>query len=280
MLLAAVGIAVVIAPVVFGLAKVPRVEAQSSSLESSPSLSFEVASIKPSKPDTRNVSLGMSPGKFSTTNTSLKMIIQFAYNLKSDDELTGYPSWVNTEKFDIEAKEEAAFNESMQKLPSEERVDRVRAMVRSLLADRYHLRVSHQTKELSVYALVITKGGSKLTEVPAPGPNEGRGVRFSKGQLTGMRANMNILTAVLSQQPETGGRTIIDKTGLTGTYDWDLKWTPEINGTSASPDAPAPDATGPSFFTAIQEQLGLKLEPQKAPVDILVVDHVEQPSAN
>jgi bla regulator protein blaR1 len=280
MLLTAVGVAVVIAPVLFGLANAPQVNAQSSPLGSTPSASFEVVSIKPSNPDTTHTFLNMSPGKFSAMNTPVKSIIEFAYNLKSDDQLAGFPSWVSTTKFDIEAKEESVLSESMQKLPPEERVDRIRAMVRSLLADRYSLKVSHQTKELPVYALVIAKGGSKLTETSIPEPNQNRGVRGSPGRLTGMRANMNVLTTVLSHQPETGGRTIIDKTGLTGTYDWDLKWMPETNASLAPSDAPAPDPSSPSFFTAIQEQLGLKLEPQKAPVDILVVDRVEQPSAN
>jgi len=263
-----------------------------------PAPAFDVASVKPSSADARGQSLLMSQGRFTTENEPLKGLIQFAYNLKSDDELIGAPGWVDSKRFDIEAKEDAAFVEEAKNLSSEQRVSRIRLMVQALLLDRFHLQVSHQTRELPVYALVIARGGPKMTPTPVqdlppsrttpPAPGDtpprrrGSGVRMNgRGDLMGMAATMDVLTTVLSHQPETGGRLVVNKTALTGAYDWTLKWTPDPGTSMAGPgDAPPPESTGPSFFTAIQEQLGLKLESQKAPVAVVVIDHIELPSAN
>lgn len=241
----------------------------------------------------------MSEGKFNTENEPLMGLIKFAYNLKSDDQLLGAPGWVGTKGFDIDAKEDAAFVEAAKTLPPEQRIAQIKLMVQALLLERFHLQVSRETRELPVYALVVARGGPKMTATPAPdlsrtsgtppAPGDapvrrrGSGVRSSgRGDLTGLAATMDVLTNVLSNQPETAGRLVLDKTGLTGNYDWTLKWTPErsestLSGGSGS--APAEEA-GPSFFTAIQEQLGLKLESQKGPVPVVVIGHIELPDAN
>jgi len=148
-------------------------------------------------------------------------------------------------------------------------------MLQSVLANRFHLMSHFETKELPAYALVILKNktGPKLTEIqPGVLPNglkDPGGINMSRTEITAAGADMLNLLHVLQLQT---GRPIVDRTGLTGHYNFVLKWTPDQD--SASPDA------GPSIFTAIQEQLGLKLEPIKAPVQILVVDHIERPSEN
>ena len=197
---------------------------------------FEVATIKPSRADDNMTRLFMSPGKFTTEAETIKEVIRFAYDIKSDDQLSGGPSWINSEKFDIEAKEEHSVAENLQKLPFQEQAKQIRLMVQALLADRFRLKVSHQTKELPVYALVVAKGGPKFTEtqVPPPSPdgmaapNRGfRGIRMmGPGQLTGTNINIGLLAEILSRQRELG-RLVIDQTGLKGNYDWKLKWTPD-----------------------------------------------------
>jgi uncharacterized protein (TIGR03435 family) len=170
-------------------------------------------------------------------------------------------------------------------------------MLQALLADRFKLSIHRETKELPVYALVAAKNGPKLQEAKADAtyPNGIKGpdgvarggmMRIGGGEVTGQGLPIANLTRMLSQQL---GRTVIDKTGLTGKYDFTLQWTPDesqgpmFKGADGAPPGgnPAPpESSGPSLFTAIQEQLGLKLESQKGPVEIIVIDHVEKPSQN
>ena len=173
-------------------------------------------------------------------------------------------------------------------------------MLQALLANRFKLAVHRETKDLPGYALVVAKNGPKLHDAK-PGDTYPNGIKGPDGQpgqglmimgglggpLTGQGINIENLVRVLSQQL---GRTILDETGLTGKYDFTLKWTPDDRagpisaanqgGGSRSDDAPSSDSSGPSIFTAIQEQLGLKLESRKVPVEMLVIDHVEAPSEN
>jgi uncharacterized protein (TIGR03435 family) len=173
-------------------------------------------------------------------------------------------------------------------------------MLQSLLIERCKLAVNHENKELPVYALVVAKGGVKMKKsdfVPPDKPMSGPPPMGKNGTPTGGMIRMTgrgsvestgveipILVNVLSR---SAGRMVIDKTGLTGRWDFKLTWTPEIPeglgpGGPGGPGggSPPPEAAGPSLFTAIQEQLGLKLEPEKAPVDVLVIQHVEKPSEN
>lgn len=255
--------------------------------------SFEVASVKPGEPDAHRIQLMIASDSISTKNTPLKMLIQYAYSLKSDDQLSGLPSSLGSRGFDVEAKEGEDQAAAMKNLPEDEREKLVRLMLQSLLEDRFKLKVSRQTKVLPIYALVVAKGGIKMTPAavkpvaletePANGsaPKGGRMTMSGRGQVTGEEVPISTLADLLSRQPETGGRVVVDKTGLTGSYSMALKWTPESSAPSTGgADAPSSDSAAPSFFTAIQEQLGLKLESQKAPVELLVVEHVEEPSAN
>jgi len=248
---------------------------------------FEVASIKPTRPGDDMRQLSMGHGKFTTRNQTAKDIIGFAFDIKSDSQLSGGPSWIDSEKFDIEAKEEASVAENLQKLPFEEQASQVRLMVQELLADRFKLKVRHQTKDLPIYALVVAKGGPKLTQTEVTGPEpRKRFVRMmGPGQLVGTDLGTDFLAHLLSGQPDVG-RLVVDQTELKGSYDWTLKWSPDLPGTKATDanhantDAPPPDSSGVSIFTALQEQLGLRLEPKKGPVDTIVIDSIEKPSEN
>jgi bla regulator protein blaR1 len=299
LLLASIALVAILGPVVFGLVKIPQASAQEQQSASEPRLSFEVATVKPNRASDNQRMVRISPGKFSAVGTPLKELILFAYDLKSDAQLTGGPAWIASDRFDIEAKQDEAQAQASSKLLPPEMGKQMRQMLQSLLADRFGLKVSHATKELPVYALVIAKGGPKLTPTTTPPmvppgdqpPGDdpakksfNRGIRMQgNGDLTGMAAPTAFLADVLSRQPELGNRLVQDKTGLTGEYDWTLKWTPAAMDSSSSADSavpPAGDPSTPSLFTAVQEQLGLKLEPQKGTVEIVVIDHVEQPSAN
>ena len=189
---------------------------------------------------------------------------------------------MSSEYFDIQAKPSDSEREAFAKLPLPKNMEEGALLVQSLLADRFHLKVSFKTEELPVYALVVAKDGPKLKQVeispfPAPGTPVPPGAHFphlgptGPNQLTATAMPMNFMTAWLSQFDELGNRIVVDETGLKGNYDWVL------NGVSMAPSA---DSSVTSIFTALQEQLGLKLVSQKAPVEVLVIDHAERPSEN
>jgi len=246
---------------------------------------FEVASIKP---DTSG-SLGMSmkiekSGHFLGTGLPLRLILEQAYDVK-DSQLIGAPSWLDSDRFTIEAKPDEATAAEMQKLNPDERKDKLMLMLRALLEDRCRLTLSKETRDLPVYALLVGKSGPKLHE-SAPGPNEKpAGTRFRRGELEANNAQLISLANMLSGLL---GRPVVDKTGLSGKYDFNLKWAPEEQtgqmfkgaGDATAPAPPPAEPAGPSIFTAVQEQLGLKLEAQKSPMMVLVIDHIEKPSAN
>jgi uncharacterized protein (TIGR03435 family) len=248
---------------------------------------FEVVSIKPSPAADIRVSMGIPTGRFVAIGFTTRRLIEFAYNVK-DDRLSGGPGWINSERYDIDAKEAESVAEALQKLPLVQRLDRMRLMVQSLLADRFKLKVNRQIKELPVYALVVAKNGPKLTLTPQ-GPPRDPDIAGGRGQFTGTAVPMSALAYSLAQLPEIGGRVVLDQTALKGNYDFSLQWSPDTTpafsgggpGDTARPaGAPPSDSSAPSLFTALQEQLGLRLESQKSPVDVFVIDHIEEPSPN
>lgn len=183
-------------------------------------------------------------------------------------------------------------------MPQAERETVVPSMLQSLLAERFKLTLHHETKEMPVYVLLVAKNGPKMHESdpapsdgpapggPAPGPNRRGSIMMQgRGQLTVNGQPLSRFVDILSRFL---GRVVVDQTGLKADYDFKLQWTPGdeevmFRGMGPGPDgrpAPPPDASGPTLFTALQEQLGLKLESQKAPVDTLVIDHVDKPSEN
>ena len=240
---------------------------------------FDVASVKENKSDSHMMRWRYTADGISTMNLSLANLIASAYNIKQYL-ISGGPSWVNSTGFDVDAKVDAADVETYKKLsPAQHRL-----MMQKLLAARFHLVVHIETKTLPVYDLVIAGGGSKLKasapDPPPPAdanpsdPPKPRGmVRMGAGWL---ELQEMPLTSFVEQLGYAVNRTVINKTGLTGKYDLSLKWTPDDQESAEN----GSDNQAPHLFTALQEQLGLKLEPSKGPVDTLVVDHVEMPSAN
>jgi uncharacterized protein (TIGR03435 family) len=253
---------------------------------------FEVASIKPAKGGPNGFFIRMNPGAhFNASGITVKSLIEIAYDIK-DAQLTGLPSWTDSERFEIDAKPDEATSAVFDKLPPDQRGTAMSQMLRTLLEDRFKFSFSREQRELPVYALVVAKSGPKLHQstVPVPqngppgGPGAPRVMMNGRGELTATNATMEPVLNLISR---TAGRPVIDKTGLTGRYDFTLKWTPDqsqgmMPGGPRPPgeEAPPQDSSGPSLFTALQEQLGLKLEPQKAPLDVLVVQHVERPTEN
>jgi len=271
-------------------------QAQAQSKATEDSSSFEVVSIKPADPGDRRTMIRFAPGgRFEANGVTLKLLMRVAYDVQ-DFQIVGLPSWTDSNRFIVDAKTaEAKTANSTPEHPSTMTDDerkvleaRLHARIRALLADRFNLKAHLETREMPVYALTIAKGGSKLkTAEDAAGGPPRRGLMGGRGQLTGTGATLDLLIHLLSNAT---GRTVIDRTGLKGAYDFKLEWTPDPGemGIMGPPPpgsppgekeaSPAPD--GPSLFTALQEQLGLKLEPTKGPVQVVVVDHVEKPSAN
>ena len=220
---------------------------------------------------------------------TLKELVKIAWDLNYgvEDQVVGGPSWVSTTRFDLDAKEDAALAADIAKLPQHQRGVEIRAMLRDLITQRFQLRIHHETRPLPVYELLVARGGPKMLPAGNASENSGdqpstaekprRWIRFAGvGQLEGTRADMDTLVTVLSMQPEVGGRMVLDKTGLKGDYDFALKWTPDLstNATQAGSTA------GPSLFTALQEELGLRLNSAKAPVDRIIIDSVSPPEPN
>jgi uncharacterized protein (TIGR03435 family) len=236
--------------------------------------SFEVATIKPSKPEERFSLLINRSGILNTTDSSLSDLIKFAYDLHPK-QISGGPGWVETEKYDITAKADT------EGIPS---VTQLKLMLQKLLTDRFQLTFHRDKKELSVYAITVSKTGSKMTKNTS-NPNGLPG--FGGGGRGGLRVQNATMSELASMfQARLLDRPVVDQTGL-GSARWDfiLTWTPDPSqvppggpppGPPAATDADAP----PDLFLAIQQQLGLKLETTKAPVDVLVVDKVEKPSGN
>ena len=276
---------------------------------------YDVASIKPSSPDAVGFMLMMRPTGVELKSAPVQTLLQLAFGVEPD-RIVGAPDWVRSKRYNIEAKVKPEDAPKMDKLKGEQK----RAMMLPLLEERFGLKYHHESRELPIYALVIAKSGPKLTEskpgegmpsldgpsgrpgpLPPPGgalvgtrpdgppgagnrPAIGEGMRMAPGNIRAHGGTTDFLAHVLSG---TLGRTVVDKTGLTGNYDFSLTWTPDPSMRNALGDPPgaqpeadaAPDA-GPTIFTALQEQLGLKLDPQKGAVDVIVIDHIDPPTEN
>lgn len=248
--------------------------------------SFDVVSIKPGKPGCVSVGIGgFTPGEFQALCISLRGIIAYAYGYydftAADQRVLGGPAWINSRNFDIEAKVTAADLDVYRKLdPSQ-----IGQMLQQMLASRFNLKAHHETRIFPVYALVVAKGGPKISPVK-PGDPSGapKGLehlpsgilRRGHGKLIAWNSPLSRLEPFLRSEL---GRPVVDETGLTGNYTFTLEWTPELLSVSSTNGGGTEDSA-PSIFTALQEQLGLKLVAKKAPLAVLVIDHVEQPSPN
>jgi uncharacterized protein (TIGR03435 family) len=232
-----------------------------------PAQAFEVASVKPSQPGTRGGKLNTEPGRLTITNIPLRTCIKAAYHLQ-DYQLIGGPGWSEGERYDIVATAESPVGD-----------DQLMIMLRRLLEERFKLAVHRETKEMPGYALVIGKSGSKLRE----GALAGKGwIRNGVGSMNGEEVSMTQLAESLSgrlRQP------VMDQTGIKGVFYLKLEWAPDptlARNPEEAKESPAAEssASGASIFTALQEQLGLRLEGRKVPAEILVIDRVEKPSVN
>jgi uncharacterized protein (TIGR03435 family) len=242
-------------------------------------LAFDVVSIRPADPDARGGSLHLGAGDLAAKNMPLRNLITFAYDIR-DLQLRGGPNWVATERFDVTAKPPSVevTPDDPKSVTDEQRkasADRVRERVRTMLADRFGLVVHNETKEETVYFLTVAKSGTKMKS-PASGEQEmmrGSG----RGHFEATAAAMDMLANMLTGAT---GHPVRDNTALTGKYDWVLDFKPEGDAGRSEGADPAEADARPTVFTALQEQLGLRLEAGKGPVDLIVIDQVNQPSAN
>jgi len=227
--------------------------------QSAPRPSFEVASVKLSGPDDRMMYRLQPGGRYLVSGVSLKTLIANAYSLP-EFLVSGGPAWRDSEKYNIEAKVGGPLP------PWPDSGKELSLMLQSLLEDRFKLKLHRETKEEPVYDLVVAKDNVKLITAKA---DEKTGFEMTPGRIHSMAVPLGFLASNLGYLL---GRQVIDKTGLAGKYSYTLTYTPD--------DAPPTDALGPSIFTAIREQLGLRLEAAKAQVEGLVIDYAEKPSAN
>ena len=227
-----------------------------SILHAQPLPSFDTASIHASRADQSSAHIRFSDGRFSVENCTLSLIIQRAYGLR-DFQVAGGPGWVadgTGERFDIQARTNAATSGEDMKL-----------MAQTLLSDRFRLKAHRETRLVPVYALTIAKSGPKLHPTT---PDEHRSIDSYPGTIEATNAPMTLFIDELSGKVD---RPVVDKTGLTESFDFTLRWSAEIPGV---------DPGLGSIFTAIQDQLGLKLEAEKHPFEVLLIDSIERPSAN
>jgi uncharacterized protein (TIGR03435 family) len=233
---------------------------------------IEVATIKPSDPNRPGKLFSFKGQDVITINTTISDIITMAYDLHPR-QIVGAPAWIESDKYDIEAKPD---------VPGQPNVAQMKIMLQKLLADRLELKFHREKRELSVYALTVTKTGKKFNKSERD-PNGNSGLFFGAPRVT-----LNVTNATMGQftnllQAAVLDKPVVDQTGLTEKYDFVVKFTPDpgmMQGLGGGPPPADNVDAPPDLFTAIQQQLGLKLESTKAPADVLVLDHIEKPSAN
>lgn len=230
---------------------------------------YDVATIKPNNSMSGSMGIDSNADMYSATNVSLKLLLENAYGIKQNL-ISGLPGWAESAHYDIVAKVVDADLTTMRNLTREQR----RGMLQQLLADRFQLQSHIETKTLPVFELVTASGGPLFKESPVPtdGSKPHEGTSIQNQDMTAQGISMASLGYSLSEVVE---RTVIDKTGLKGKYDLRLKWRREDD-----PSKEVRDDSAPSIFAAVQEQLGLKLQPAKGPVETLVIDRIAMPSEN
>jgi uncharacterized protein (TIGR03435 family) len=222
---------------------------------------FEVASIKPTPADEYNASSGIPAGhgRLTANHVTLKRCIIGAYSV-GPSQIVGGPPWLDTDRFEITAKASQPLGD-----------DALMLMLRTLLADRFQLALHRETRSMNALVLEVAKGGPKLQ--PA-GPGDSR-TDASHVRIDATALTMDHFAWVLSR---TLSVPVVNHTGIQGTFTFKLEWSPDSDKPVQPGDIPA--ATGPSIFTAIRQQLGLRLQSRKAPVEVLVIDHAERPTPN
>lgn len=265
------GAAAILPALAIGTPIVPAAHAQPPSAAPH---SFATISIRPTPADQHVSGFSTSAvGRFTATATTVQDLIFYAYDERT---ISGGPEWMRSARFDIDARVDDSLAPSWKQLPPMQRDEQVRTMIRSMLEEKFKLQVRRETQDVPIYALVVARDGPKLTPSPITLPGskpvshtERGGPRLTPGfhTLTVKNVTMISLSDQLADQPDVD-RMVVDRTGLTGIYDFTLTW-------SASKDG-----SGPTLFQALEDQLGLKLEPTNGPVEVLIIDHVERPSEN
>jgi uncharacterized protein (TIGR03435 family) len=284
--LAAAGMAALVLPIGVGMMTAPAIRAQSAGKPS-----FEVATVKPTASgDIRSGPGPMPGGRVRARSVTLKVLMAVAYNVREEN-ISGGPNWIETDRWDIEARAEEG-SKPPRGWPEWLEPDQpLTLMLQSLLEDRFQLKVRRETREAPVYELAVARNGPRM-KLSAGQDSVGRGVPRGSmmlnprmGYVAGNGVEVAKLAGLLSE-PGVLGRPVIDKTDLKGSYDFILEWTPEPGqgpvapGVSDPPPTQSADISGPSIFTAIQEQLGLKVESSKGPIRILIIDSVQTPTGN
>jgi uncharacterized protein (TIGR03435 family) len=268
LLLAATGLAAVIAPIAVGAFRLPSVRAQ----QPAGPLEFDAVSVKPSDPNSKHGTVvDVTPGgTLHVVNATLKDLIETGYDVRTF-QIEGGPRWADAAKYDVDATP----GPRSQGATAAPGWTNVRLKVQALLKDRFQLHLHRETRIGPIYSLLIARGGIKSSGLSAT-RNQHRGISAGQAAMLGEAASMKDLAYKLSRLL---GRQVVNNTDLEGNYDFKLEWTPDPVP-SAPIGQPIETSAGPSLFSALQEQLGLRLEATKGPVDVLVIDHAERPSDN
>lgn len=235
---------------------------------------FDVASIKPSDPASHGTNIGLSPGgSFRASGVTLMMLIQQAYDVRGF-QIADAPGWISTDRYDILTKNESAgpTQADLIKMNDAQRNEFRRGMMtrlQALIGDRFQLKFHRETKEMPVYGLVLAKGGPKLQPMEPGGRDSSLSISRGDEAIMHVTAKGLPIPNLVKYLSDQSGRQVIDETGLTGKYDFQFGFAPDLG-----------DATGPSLFTALQQELGLRLESKKGPVEVIVIDSVQKPSEN
>jgi len=267
-------------PIVYGLLN-PAVGRADNALGAAPK--FSSVSIKSHPADADGIArtrimMSLMNGSFTAADVTPQALIQIAYHIQ-DSQLAGAPDWMNSSKYDVNAQVDKTDQDDLKKLNEDQRGVIGQEMLQQLLADQFKLKVHQESRDLPVYELVVSDGGSKLQKAGDRGM-----MHLGTGELISKGTPLALLTEQLSARL---GRAVIDKTGLAGNYAYALRWTPSAEEQArikhnelASPDTRVADASAPPLLTAVQDELGLTLQPETEHVQVLVIDHIEQPSQN
>ena len=232
---------------------------------------FEVAAIKPAKPGDGNRSWDSYTDLLTIENFNLKDLVVAAYGLKSNSQVLGGPGWMDKKHFDIAAKVDDTEVAKIRAMPRAERSREWHLMLQSLLADRFQLKAKEDVRKMPVLALAVAKSGAKL-KPSTPSEQNSSHLSSHNGDLTATGVSMESFAEFIGRLPESGDRMVVDRTGLTGEYDFGMKWNWNED------DGNTQDATDPGLFTALQEQLGLMLKSRKAPVKVVIVEAAGEPA--